>query len=80
MLYCLLMLVIGILIVSQIYQLSQAKRAAAGKPPLTVRSPVLLGFLLSGVPVRSVREGWYGLLLALVLAAVAGYVDYPGFY
>ena len=79
-LYCFLMLLIAVLIVSQAYQLIQERRAAAGKPPLTVRSPVLLGFLISGVPVRSVREGWYGLLLMLLLAVVTGFVSYPGFY
>ena len=78
--YCFLMLLIVILIVSQTYQLIREKRAAAGKPPLAVRSSVLLGFLLSGVPVKSVREGWYGLLLVLFLAAVTGLVSYPGFY
>ncbi len=80
MLYCFLMLLIGILIVSQTYQLIREKRVAAGKPPLTVRSSVLLGLLLSGVPVKSVREGWYGLLLMLFLAAVTGFVSYPSFY
>ena len=80
MLYGFIMLLIGILIVSQIYQLIRERRAAAGRPPLSIRSPVLLGFLLSGVPVKSVREGWYALLLILLLAAVTGFGKYPGFY
>ena len=80
MLYGFIMLLLGILIVSQIYQLIRERRAAAGRPPLSIRSPVLLGVLLSGVPVKSVREGWYALLLILLLAAVTGFVKYPGFY
>lgn len=78
--YCLRLLLFGILIISQTYQLIQAKRAAAEKPPLTVRSPVLLGLLCSGVPVRSVREGWYGLEVMLFVTAVIAFIDYPGLY